>query len=150
VLAVEVRVGDISHLGSPMFRIVAFPSRPMAIGLFPAAGVSQLAVGQTVAVTVNGVSPERYGKAVGRVAVIEPIPVSQLRLKQLTGDSSLSGLVGQSGPLREVRIRLTPAHTPSGVAWTGGRGPPTPVPAGVHAVASITVDRQTLIGKAFG
>jgi HlyD family secretion protein len=149
VVAVEVRPGDTSQAGSPMFRVVPL-SRPMAIALFPAAGISQLAVGQHVAVTVNGVSPERYGKAIGRVVSIGPIPASDLRLKQLTGDSSLLGLVSTLGALREVRIRLTPARTPSGLAWTHGHGPAAPPPAGVHAVASVTIKRQTLIGKAFG
>jgi len=132
-----------------MFRIVPL-SRPMAIGLFPAAGISQLAVGQKASVTINGVSPERYGKAVGRVVSIGKIPVSDLRLRQLTGDVSLVGLVRQLGPLREVQIRLTPAHTPSGLAWTEGHGPAAPPPVGVRAVTSVTVKGETLIGKAFG
>jgi hypothetical protein len=46
--------------------------------------------------------------------------------------------------------RLARADTPSGVKWTQGSGPPGELPIGVQAVASVTIDRQTLLGKAFG
>jgi multidrug resistance efflux pump len=150
VLAVEMRVGDVSTPGNPMFVIVPLRTRAMAIALYPESSVAQLAVGQTVAVTVSGVSPERYGKAVGRVAAIEEVPVTEQRLKQLTGDFSLTALSRQSGGVREVRIRLTPAHTPSGLAWEGGSGPAGPLPVGSRAVTYVTVSHKTLISKVFG
>jgi hypothetical protein len=149
VLAVEVRVGDVTQSGGPMFLIVPRGVRPMAIALFPTAGASQLAVGQSAAVTVHGVSPGRYGKAIGRVVDIERVPVTTQRLKQLTGDSSLSALASR-GPMQEVRIQLTAAHTPSGLAWTGGRGPAGPLLVGARAIVSVTVSRETLLGKVFG
>jgi hypothetical protein len=130
--------------------LVAPRGRPVAIALVRSGEISQLAVGQHVAVTVNGVAPDRYGKAVGRVASIGAIPVTDQRLQQLTGDTSLVALARAMGPTREIRIRLIPARTPSGLAWTGGSGPASPPPPGVRAISSITVRRQTLIGKAFG
>jgi multidrug resistance efflux pump len=150
VLAVEVRVGDISGAGNPMFVIDPIHTREMAIALYPESSVHQLAVGQSVAVTISGISPERYGKVVGRVAVIEEVPVTEQRLKQLTGDFSLTPLARQASGVREVRIRLTAAHTPSGLAWAGGRGPAGPLPVGSRAVTSVTVSQQTLISKVFG
>jgi hypothetical protein len=36
------------------------------------------------------------------------------------------------------------------VAWTGGSGPASRLPLGVRAVSSITVRRETLIGKVLG
>ena len=119
----------------------------MAIALVPSTQISQLAVGQDVAVAVNGVDPDRFGKVKGRVAAIGPIPVTDERLQQLTGDASLISLTRTLGPTREVRVALTRAHTPSGLAWTGGRGPVSRLPFGVRAVSSITVRRETLIGK---
>jgi multidrug resistance efflux pump len=148
LLAVEVRPGDISAPGEPMFRI-APPGETLAIAFYPGADVSRLEVGQSVAVTVNGVAPDRFGRAIGRVDYIGPTPVSDQRLRQITGDSSLLGLVQQLGPLREVRIKLERADTPSGIAWTGGDGPTGPVAIGTLAVAEITVGRQTLLGRAF-
>jgi hypothetical protein len=149
VTAVETRQGDVSRSGAPMF-LVAQRMRPAAIAFVPSAEVSQLAVGQRVAVTVNGVPPDRYGKAIGRVAAIGPIPVSDQRLQQLTGDASLLGLTRSMGPTREIRVALVWADTPSGVAWTGGEGPASRLPLGVRAVSSITVRRETLIGKVLG
>jgi multidrug resistance efflux pump len=150
VLAVEVRVGDVSGAGNPMFVIDPVHTQEMAIALYPESNVHQLAVGQTVTVAVSGFSPERYGKVVGRVAVIEEVPVTEQRLKQLTGDFSLTPLSRQAGGVREVRIRLTPGHTPSGLAWEGGNGPPGPLPVGSRAVTSVTVSQRTLISKVFG
>jgi multidrug efflux pump subunit AcrA (membrane-fusion protein) len=150
VIGVDARPGELSQAGSSMFRIAPVTSRPMAIGLFAASAINQLAVGQKVAVAVNAVPPERYGKAVGRVASIGPIPANEQRLRQLTGDSSLVGIPERLGPVREVRIRLTPARTPSGLKWTRGKGPAGPIPIGAGAVVSVTIKRETLIGKAFG
>jgi len=93
---------------------------------------------------------DRYGKAVGRVAAVGPIPVDDERLQELTGDASLVGLTRNMGPTREVRIALTRADTPSGLAWTGGPGPSTAPPLGVRALSSITIRRETLIGKVLG
>jgi hypothetical protein len=130
--------------------LIAPRQPPMAIALVPATEVSQLAVGQPAAVTVYGVAPDRYGKAVGHIAAIGSIPITDERLQELTGDASLVGLVRTMGPTREVRIALTSARTPSGLQWTGGRGPASHLLVGVRAVSSITVQHQTLIGKVFG
>ena len=81
---------------------------------------------------------------------IGSIPVTDQRLQQLTGDTSLLGLTRSLGPTREVRIALTPAATPSGLAWTGGPGPAGRLALGVRALSSIEVERETLLGKAFG
>jgi hypothetical protein len=150
IIAVEVRPGDTTVGQSAMFRLAPTGGTPVAVMLFPATRVADLARGQKVAVTVNGVSPERYGRAVGRVQRISPIAVSQQRLRELTGDSSLFALPSQLGPLREVTVALTPARTRSGLRWTQGTGPPAQLPVGVRALGAVTVDRQTLLGKAFG
>ena len=149
VLAVDVRAGEISTAGAPMFRIVP-PGDPIVIGLYPAADVARLSVGDTVTVTVNGVAPDQFGRAVGRVESIGPIPASDNRLRQITGDTSLLGLVQRLGPVREIHIALERDDTPSGIAWDGGSGPPEPVSVGTRAVAHITVGEQTLLDRAFG
>jgi multidrug efflux pump subunit AcrA (membrane-fusion protein) len=149
VLAVDVRAGESSPPGVPMFRIVP-PGEPIAIAFYPAADVARLSVGQPVAVTVNGVAPDRFGRAVGRIESIGPIPASDQRLRQITGDSSLLGLVQRLGPLREVQVSLEHAATPSGFRWTGRSGPDAPVSVGTRAVAHITVGERTLLDRAFG
>jgi multidrug efflux pump subunit AcrA (membrane-fusion protein) len=150
VIAVEVRAGDTTAGQSPMFRIAPIGRTPVAVMLFPATRIADIAPGQRVAVTVNGVARDKYGQAVGRVQHISPIPISDQRLHQITGDASLANLPAQLGPLREVTIALTRANTPSGLKWTQGSGPPGRLAVGVQAVASVTVSRQTLLGKAFG
>jgi multidrug resistance efflux pump len=146
VMSVPPRTGDVTRPGAPMF-LIAPNSRPMAIAFVASAEVSQIGVGQHVAVTVNGVPPDRYGKAIGRVAAIAPIPVTDQRLQQISGDNSLLASTRNLGPSREVRIAFTKADTPSGLAWTGGAGPAGHSLLGVRAVSSITIKRETLIGK---
>ena len=146
VISVATRTGDVTRPGAPMF-LIAPNATPIAISFVAAAEISQLAVGQHVVVTINGVPPDRYGKAIGRVAAIGPIPVSDQRLQQISGDNSLLAITRNLGPTREVRVALTKADTPSGLAWTGGPGPADHPPLGVRAVSSITIKRETLIGK---
>jgi hypothetical protein len=148
VVAVNLRAGDPSTPGAQQF-LIAPRTPPQIVGLYPAAQVSRLAVGQPAVVDVNGVDADRYGRAVGKIAAISPIPVTDQRLTQLTGDSSLVGVVSRLGPAREIDIALTPARTPSGVKWTHGNGPPTRLPIGVRAVTTVTVGRETLLHKAF-
>jgi hypothetical protein len=149
VIAVEVRPGDPSQPGVPMFRIAPLGEPPVAVALYPASQISRLAVGQKAEVAVNGVAPAAYGEAVGRVVAIGSIPASTQRLRQLTGDDSLLAIVQQLGSVREVLIALTPAPTASGLAWSGGNGPPAPLPIGIRGAASVTIGRETLIHRVF-
>ena len=81
---------------------------------------------------------------------IGAIPVTNQRLSELTGNSSLLSLVSQLGPLREVDIKLERAATPSGLKWTVGQGPASRLPIGVRAAAKITIGEQTVLHQAFG
>jgi multidrug efflux pump subunit AcrA (membrane-fusion protein) len=150
VLDVDARVGETAAAGSPMFRLTPTGTEPMAIALYPATDTNELDIGQPVSVVINGVPPDRYGEAIGRVWSIEPLPASEQRLRELTGDGSLLGLIRRYGAVREVRVALVRGRTPSGLSWTGGHGPPEPVPVGVHAVTRIETGSETLLGKAFG
>jgi multidrug efflux pump subunit AcrA (membrane-fusion protein) len=149
VVAVDARVGDVTT-GAGLVRLAPSGAAPSALGLFGAADVGSLAVGQPVEVAVNGFSPGRYGSVRAHVAAIAAVPASATRLQQLTGDASLASALGQQGPLYDVTVALVRARTPSGVAWTRGSGPAGPVPLGALAVASVTVERQSLLHKAFG
>jgi hypothetical protein len=149
VVVVDARVGEVVAAGSPLFVVAPADPEIVAIGLFPAGSVSALSVGQDASVTVNGISPDRYGRIEGHVRTIGELPISSSRLVQLTGDPSLANGLAQQGPLYEVTVALTPADTPSGLAWTRGDGPPRAVPIGALAGLSVVVDRQHLIEKAF-
>ncbi len=127
------------------------PGEPMAIAFYPAADVSRLEVGQRVDVTVNGVAagPVRPGGR-DRLSTTSPRPPSRSRgCGRSPATSSLLGLVQRLGPLREVRVTLQKADTPSGVAWDGGDGPTSAIAVGVLAVAEITVGERTLLARAF-
>ena len=149
VVAVDVRVGDLTT-GAGVASLAQSGAAPTAVGLFAAAEVSSLAVGQAVEVGVNGFSSGRYGSVRARVAAVAEVPASATRLQQLTGNAGLASTLAQEGPLYEVTLALERADNPSGVAWTRGSGPAGPVPFGALAVASVTVERESLVRKAFG
>lgn len=149
VVGIDVRAGELHAAGEPLAVVAPDGARPAAIALLPPGGLGRVAVGQAVAVAVNGVAADRYGRIRGRVASIGPVPVSRARLRQLTGDAALAAAVSQQGPVYEVVVELERADTPSGLRWTQGRGPASPIPAGALGIAAVTVDRQSLLAKAF-
>ena len=56
----------------------------------------------------------------------------------------------QAGPVYEVRLNLHVAQTPTGFAWTVGRGPSTPLPINSIGVADIVTSHRSLASRAFG
>ena len=150
VVAVEVRAGDATAGQTSMFRIAPACSEPVAVMLFPAARIADIALGQRVAITINGVARDKYGQAVGRVQRISAIPISQQRLRQLTGDASLTALPSRLGPLREVRIALTRARHAIGHEVDAGVRPAGGA-SGRRAGGGVGHDdRQTLLARRSG
>jgi hypothetical protein len=150
VVVVGTRAKEVAAAGSTLFVIAPADHDVVAIGLFPAGAISSLAAGQEASVTINGVSPDRYGRVEARVASVGDIPVTASRLAQLTGDPSLGAGLAQQGPLYEVIVELERAATPSGVRWTRGEGPAQPIPIGALAEVSIVVDERPLIRDVVG
>jgi multidrug resistance efflux pump len=148
IVAEDIRPGDVLTGADPAFRI-APTSTPVGIALVPADQVSRIRVGMPASLTVNGISRSEYGVVTGKVSFISPIAVSRARLQQITGDDSLLALPQQLGALREVRITLDEADTPSGFAWSRGSGPVGTLPVGVRAHATVVVGRERIISKAF-
>jgi biotin carboxyl carrier protein len=145
VVVVGARDREVAAAGSALFVIAPVDQEVVAVGLFPAGAVSALQPGQEASVTVNGVSPDRYGRVRAEVQSVGEIPVAQSRLVQLTGDPSMAGAFAQQGPLYEVIIQLERADSPSGLAWTRGSGPERAIPVGALALVSVVVDREPLI-----
>ncbi len=149
VVSVDARRGELAT-GVGLARVVPPVEAPSAVGLFAAGDVGGLAAGQPVDVAVNGFPASRYGSIRGEVTSVGTVPISSTRLKQLTGDVDLATALAQRGPIYEVVVTFLPGSGPSGVAWSRGDGPNGPVPLGALAIASVTVERQPLIRKAFG
>src|SRR5205085_7582720 len=74
-----------------------------------------------------------FGYAKGAVASVSQFPVDPATVKSLTANTALGDIARSLGPVREVIITLTPASTPSGIAWGRGQGPPGKLPAGLPA-----------------
>lgn len=149
VVAVQVRPGELHSAGEAMFVLTPPDAGLTAVALLAPGPLSSIQVGQAAAIQVNGVAADRYGRIRGKVASIGTVPATRSRLRQLTGDAGLAGSIAQQGPVYEVVVHLQPSDTPSGLRWTQGAGPASPIPVGALGVASVVVDHQSLLVKAF-
>lgn len=150
VVSVANRVGELHAAGDPIVVVAPSGDDLVAIALLPPGALSAIAEGQPTTIAVNGVAADRYGRIRGEVASIGTVPASRARLRQLTGDAAVTASMTQQGPVYEVVVTLEAADTPSGLRWTQGDGPAAAIPIGALGVASVTVDHQSLISKAFG
>lgn len=149
VVVVGARDRDIAAAATTLF-VIAPDQDVVAIGLFPAGAVSSLEPGQDASVAVNGISPDRYGRVRARVSDVGAVPAAPSRVAQLTGDASLVGALAAEGPLYEVIVELDRDETPSGLAWTRGRGPDQAIPVGALGEVIVVVDRSPLIRDVLG
>jgi multidrug efflux pump subunit AcrA (membrane-fusion protein) len=149
VLVVGGRDGEVVAAGTTLF-VIAPDQDVVAIGLFPADAISSLEAGQDASVTINGVSPDRYGRVRAHVLEVADVPTPPSRLAQLTGDLTLATALSEQGLVYEVVVELDRDETPSGLAWTRGDGPEQAVPIGALAEVSIVVERGPLIRDVLG
>jgi hypothetical protein len=82
-----------------------------------------------------------YGYAKGVVASVSQYPVDPATVQSLTANTSLADVAKGLGPVKEVIVTLTPASTPSGLAWARGQGPPGQLPPG------LPIDVQFVVGS---
>jgi hypothetical protein len=91
-----------------------------------------LSRGTEVQVDIAGLGGA-YGYAKGKVAAVSQYPVDPESVQSLTNNSSLVDVLTSLGPTKEVIVSMTPASTPSGIAWGRGQGPPGRLPPGLPA-----------------
>lgn len=97
-------------------------------------------VGAEAEVSPSTVAPSAYGYLKGRVATVAPFPATQQRLHEVLQNESLVQQVSSSGPVTEVLVDLEQANTPSGYAWSIGKGPSyAALTGGLPANVSIVV-----------
>jgi biotin carboxyl carrier protein len=124
------RLALVEPVGSPLVVFAYVPTNVAA----------KLTPGTPVHVTFGGGIGEAFGYAKGAVVSAGNFPVSAERLSFIFQGSSVIHQVQALGPANEVAVRLSQsAHTPSGLEWGRGQGPPEPLPAGLPAKATFVV-----------
>ena len=141
-----------------------------AVALFSDADAARLRPGSTIELDPllqsrnrYGGSAERWGLIEGRIVRLSPATADLAEVSRVVGDPELAGnlmarsrqvAVGEGGdPLDTITdktsapvvlavLELESAATPSGLRWSGGRGPDLPLENGTPAKAKVVVERR--------
>lgn len=146
-------------------------SRPRrAIALFSDADAARLRAGMSIQLDPllqtrdrYGGSSQRYGVLEGRIIAISPATADLAEVSRAVGDSELAASLisrsrqaafGEGGdpmatagdrittPVVLVSLQMEQAPTPSGLRWSGGRGPNLQLENGTPAKAKVEVERR--------
>ena len=146
-------------------------SRPRrAIALFSDADAARLRSGMAIQLDPllqtrdrYGGSSQRYGLLEGRITAISPATADLAEVSRAVGDSELAASLisrsrqaafGEGGdpmatagdrittPVVLVSLQMQQAPTPSGLRWSGGRGPNLQLENGTPAKAKVEVERR--------
>jgi HlyD family secretion protein len=141
-----------------------------AIALFSDADVARLRTGMPIQLDLQlqtrdryGGSSQRYGLVEGRIANISPASADLAEVSRAVGDPDLaSNLIARSrqaafgeggdplatlpdkatAPVRIVTVTLESADTPSGLRWSGSRGPDLSLDNGTPAKGEVVAERR--------
>ena len=141
-----------------------------AIALFSDADVARLKPGMPIDLDLQlqtrdryGGSSQRYGLVEARIATISPASADLAEVTRAVGDVDLAtsliarsrqAAFGEGGdplatlpnhataPVRIVTLGLERADTPSGLRWSGGRGPDLSLENGTPAKGEVVVERR--------
>ena len=95
-------------------------------------------VGGTVELEVESAPAASFGVLRGRVRSVGRVPESARQIGAFLGDDELGARLSAAGPPVRVVVRLaTAAGTPSGLAWSGGKGPPFAVASRMSVTGEI-------------
>jgi HlyD family secretion protein len=145
-----------------------------AIALFSDADVARLRTGMPIQLDLQlqtrdryGGSSQRYGLVEGRIANISPASADLAEVSRAVGDPDLaSNLIARSrqaafgeggdplatlpdkatAPVRIVTVTLESADTPSGLRWSGSRGPDLSLDNGTPAKGEVVAERRRPLG----
>jgi HlyD family secretion protein len=103
----------------------------------------KIAPGMEVRIEPATVRKEEYGTLTGRVLEVSEFPVSRAGMLAVLQNPQLAARFSAQGAPYAARVALlADAGTPSGYAWSAGRGPPVRLTSGTTAAAEVTVRAQ--------
>lgn len=144
VVNVNVDPGDIVSVGQELVRVSTEGTGKAEIwetdAYFPAIDAAKIEPGMEAFVTPSVVKVEQEGSIRGFVASVGESLETQESLERTFRSESFAKTVTVSCNMIPVRVRivlLRDPSTPSGFAWTSGRGPDLPIRHGT--VSSVTI-----------
>lgn len=150
IAEISIRAGDIINIGQGVLRVVSKSSGDqkdlLARVYASSADGKKLKQGMNVQILPATARVERDSYLLGRVKSVSPIPSTRESIQATLRNSALVDLLTREGPPFEVVVELlTDPNTPSGFAWSNGRGLDKPVENGTLMSAKIIVDRIPII-----
>jgi hypothetical protein len=110
--------------------------------------VADIEPGMEARVHFAGGIGARYGDAYGTVSSVARFPATEQRLEYVLHGGAVSARP-RAGATSEVVVELDQsAHTPSGLVWATGDGPPS-VPLGIPATVQVVVGSRHPIDDVF-
>lgn len=98
--------------------------------------------GHPAQITVNGVPREEFGFLRGEVKFVSQYPESPATIARVMGDGRIS-----EASYRVVISPTPDASTPTGYAWSTGKGPNAQIAGGTGITVAVEVDQQAPISK---
>lgn len=155
VAEVAVDSGDPVTPGQTIARILRADSeaeaqRLTAVAYLPASHGKNVETGMDVRISPATVKFELDGYVKGRVVRIAELPASREGLMRRLRNSVLVDDILRAGAAFEVEVELIrDPSTPSGFAWTSGRGPEISLEAGTPAQVEVVTGRTHIISLLF-
>lgn len=143
--------GDIPAAGEPILRVLpgAFRqerSAVTAVLFLPPADGKKVRPDMQVQVIPTVVKVQKHGYMLGAVAQVTDLPASRERMAAVLRNDKLVEQLSAAGAPYMAFVSLTgdPA-TPSGFAWSTGRGPDRVIDVGTMIAAHVVVERVRVI-----
>ncbi|GAB2180922.1 hypothetical protein DLREEDagrD3_11450 [Denitratisoma sp. agr-D3] len=142
VTEIKVADGAVVSTGQPLVGIETRGGSLQAVVYIPTEHGKKVKTAMVARVAPSTVKKEESGMLLGKVTQVAAFPATQQGMAAVVQNESLVAGYAKSGAPYEARIDLTPADTPSGYAWTSGRGAEVELTTGTTVDAAITVREQ--------
>lgn len=132
--------GAAVHGGEALVTVAPASTSQVAYVYVPSSTNDQVRPGMRVFLSPSSTDSTVDGLLLGTVSAVSPLPVSESRVRYVTGSEELTADALAAGPVDEVQVSLEPAQTPSGWAWTRPQGATAPVVSGTPTSGVIIIE----------
>ncbi len=145
VVEVKVAQGMLVSVGMPLVTVEGEGDGAGALDVVAYVSASdgkKIARGMTIHIAPSTVRREEFGYLIGEVTFVSDYPATAHSMRlTLQNEELVRQLSGAAAPI-EIRAKLFPAETASGLRWSSSSGPPLKISAGTLASAEVVVRRS--------
>ncbi len=143
IVEVAGRIDAYVQPGSPILTIQAVRADLEGVFFVAPSQGKRVQEGMDVNVAPTIVEPERYGTIRAKVVWVTPEPQTDAAVARQIGNQTLAqSLIGSESPIAFGVTLEDDPKAPSGLKWTSGTGPSSPIPVGTIANADVVVKKE--------